>query len=93
MENSPGLMFFVISTAASGFSAVVVWLVRRNDRLEQRIESTNKEAMDALKVSAELGKKVPEMTVQLQQSSDENRMLRDENRELRQRITDLERRS
>ena len=85
MENSPTLMYLLVSTAVSGYSAAVVWLVRRNDRLEQRLEQTNRETIDALRTAAKLGEKVPEMTVQLQQSSDENRLLR-------QRIADLEKR-
>lgn len=86
MENTPTLTYFVISTAVSAYSAAVVWLVRRNDKLEQRLEETNRETIDALKAAAKLGEKVPEMTQQLQQSSEENRLLR-------QRIQDLERRS
>ena len=85
MENSPTLLALLVPTVVSGYSAAVVWLVRRNDRLEQRLEQTNRETIDALKAAAKLGEKVPEMTAQLQQSSDENRLLR-------QRIADLERR-
>ena len=85
MENSPNLTYFVITALIGGYTSALAWMVKRNANLEKRIEDTNKETIDALKVSAELGKKVPEMTVQLQQSSDENRLLR-------QRITDLERR-
>jgi hypothetical protein len=85
MENTPTITYLLISTAVSGYSAAVVWLVRRNDKLEQRLEQTNRETIEALRSAAKLGEKVPEMSVQLQQSSDENRLLR-------QRIQDLERR-
>jgi hypothetical protein len=86
MENSPTLTYLILTALITFGTSVIGWLLKRNANLEQRIEQTNKETIDALKVSAELGKKVPEMSVQLQQSSDENRLLR-------QRIMDLERRS
>ena len=86
MDNSPELLYFVISTTFGAFTSAVVWLVKKNDRLEQRLDATNRETIDALRSAAKLGEKVPEMTVQIQQSSDENRLLR-------QRIQDLERRS
>ena len=86
MENSPTLIYLSFTALITFGTSVITWLVKRNANLEKRIEDTNKETIDALKVSAKLGEKVPEMTVHLQQSSDENRLLR-------QRITDLERRS
>ena len=85
MENSPTLMYLILSAYITGSLAVVSWLVKRNANLEKRIEDTTKETIDAMKAAAKLGEKVPEMTTQLQQSSDENRLLR-------QRIQDLERR-
>ena len=86
MENSPSLMFLLASTLITGGGAVITWLVRQNASLQLRVDATNKEVIDALKVSAKLGEKVPEMTVQLQQSNDENRLLR-------MRIEELERKS
>lgn len=86
MQDSANLTYFIITTALAGYTSAIVWLVKRNDHLEKRLEETNKETIDAFKAAAKLGEKVPEMTVQLQQSSDENRLLR-------QRIADLERRS
>lgn len=93
MENSQTITYLMLSALITFGTSVIAWLVKRNGNLEQRIEDTTKETIDAMKVAAKLGEKVPEMTAQLEQSSTENRTMREENRELRQRISDLERRS
>jgi cell shape-determining protein MreC len=86
MQESPTVLAFIVTSVIGGYTSAIVWLVKRNDHLEKRIEDTNRETIDALKAAAKLGEKVPDMTAQLQQSSDENRLLR-------LRIEELERRS
>lgn len=84
MDKSPDLVIYLISLIVGGYSAAIAWLVTQNKNLAKRLDDTNRETIEALKASAKLGEKVPEMDRQIVQTTAENQ-------QLRQRIADLER--